>query len=485
MTTQVHGNLLVDNSIPGGKIGGGGSIELTDYTALRAYSGPVKHVNISSILLSGAFIRDDSDTTSADNGGTIIVAANGKRWKRVFSGAFDIRWFGAVGDNATDCTNAIQNAINVASLQNGIVFLPPGTFKFSQRLTIASRITIQGSGMGNTAGGADSAASILVKTTNVVGILIKSGANFCTLNDFALIGTATTGTSSGIQNGESDNTNGAGKTTFRNIVSFGHKGHGLDIQNGNSGRLDKVYLNGNGLNGLNISSTQTSVDNANAWVGTGITAQSNLGNGVHIGVSSSNSIIGIDSEGNSGYGLYINRPYNFINGYVENNTIGPLCVDTSAFNNVVYIRNVSGTYVINNSTNHIYAMDGSGTYPFLSPFGWMNFNSALIQKRQNLTWSGFVSIPASTGNIFNISVTGTTAWTIGNPSTGNSSAAGQRITITISNASGGTIGATTWSSKYKMATWTNPANGYSRSIDFYFDGNNWIEISRTTADVPN
>lgn len=65
------------------------ALQLADYTALRAYAGPRKSVYVTGYLASaapsaiaGTFIRDDSDTTTADNGMTVIVASNGKRWKR-------------------------------------------------------------------------------------------------------------------------------------------------------------------------------------------------------------------------------------------------------------------------------------------------------------------------------------------------------------------------------------------------------------------
>lgn len=57
------------------------ALQLPDYNALRAYAGPRKSVYVTSSGITGMFVRDDSDTTSADNGGTIIVATNGVRWK--------------------------------------------------------------------------------------------------------------------------------------------------------------------------------------------------------------------------------------------------------------------------------------------------------------------------------------------------------------------------------------------------------------------
>jgi hypothetical protein len=66
----------------------------------------------------------------------------------VFTGGtpwFDIRAYGAVGNNSTDCTAAIQAAINAAAVAGGTVFFPLGTYKVTNWLTIgASNITLLG-----------------------------------------------------------------------------------------------------------------------------------------------------------------------------------------------------------------------------------------------------------------------------------------------------------------------------------------------------
>src|SRR6185503_17592785 len=51
----------------------------------------------------GTFVFNPSDTTSPDNGGTIIVDAASNRWYRdVGTGAVSLKWFGARGDGATN-----------------------------------------------------------------------------------------------------------------------------------------------------------------------------------------------------------------------------------------------------------------------------------------------------------------------------------------------------------------------------------------------
>lgn len=99
-----------------------------------------------------------------------------------------------------------------------------------------------------------------------------------------------------------------------------------------------------------------------------------------------------------------------------------------------------------------------------------------------VTYSASMTPDASLGNRQVITATNNTAFAINaaiNPYLN------QTMTVTIRNTSGGALGAATWNAVYKMAVWTQPANANSRSIIFYYNGTNWIEIARTPADVPN
>jgi hypothetical protein len=59
----------------------------------------------------GAYQYDSSDTTSADNGCTVIVATDGGRWKLQHFGRLSVMQAGAKGDGTTVDTNSIQNAV--------------------------------------------------------------------------------------------------------------------------------------------------------------------------------------------------------------------------------------------------------------------------------------------------------------------------------------------------------------------------------------
>lgn len=95
------------------------ALHLADYAALRAYAGSRNAVYVTGYrasakpsAMAGLFVRDVPDTTTADNGGTVIVAGS-VRWKRQLAGFVDDQWFGAAG--AGDDTVRVQKAVDVAA----------------------------------------------------------------------------------------------------------------------------------------------------------------------------------------------------------------------------------------------------------------------------------------------------------------------------------------------------------------------------------
>ena len=82
---------------------------LSNYSNLRSYAGAATQVRITDPGVDGFFYYDPADTTSADNGGTIIVSGT-KRWKRLYSGAVNVKWFGAKGNGVDDDTAAFVTA---------------------------------------------------------------------------------------------------------------------------------------------------------------------------------------------------------------------------------------------------------------------------------------------------------------------------------------------------------------------------------------
>ncbi len=92
------------------------------YDALRAYLGNSKRVYVTGVLgtasasnIAGEFFLDASDSTSPDNGGTIIVDVLGRRWKRSLVGSAILSsWFGVLADGVADDTTAFWAAHRAA-----------------------------------------------------------------------------------------------------------------------------------------------------------------------------------------------------------------------------------------------------------------------------------------------------------------------------------------------------------------------------------
>lgn len=103
----------------------------------------------------GQYWYDSTDVTSADNGGTVIVAADGGRWKLSWQGALSVKQFGARGDGVTDDTaafNATTRATVVwsAALQYDI-FVPSGLgvkYKLNGAVYLRKGQTLTGLGHG-------------------------------------------------------------------------------------------------------------------------------------------------------------------------------------------------------------------------------------------------------------------------------------------------------------------------------------------------
>ena len=103
-------------------------------------------------------------------------------------------------------------------------------------------------------------------------------------------------------------------------------------------------------------------------------------------------------------------------------------------------------------------------------------------KSLPLTYAATMNPDAATADRLTITVTNGSAYGITNPINGVS---GDALTFTIKNTAGGAIAVPTFDTLYKLAAFVVPATGFNRSITFRYDGTNWVEVGRTTADVPN
>lgn len=119
------------------------AVDKTKYT--QAY--------VSALNGGGLYLYDNSDVISTDNGGTIIVASDGGRWKLTHTDLIDVTVFGAKGDGSTDDFDAITDAITalLALPTGGVLYFPGGrNYLTSAQLqfpkTIDKRIILEGFG---------------------------------------------------------------------------------------------------------------------------------------------------------------------------------------------------------------------------------------------------------------------------------------------------------------------------------------------------
>lgn len=166
-----------------------------NYTLLRGYKGGGVTVEIVGAGIAGHFVLDANDTTSADNGGTIIVDILGRRWKRNSPlGYYDVTWFGAVAGFTVDNTDAIQRAFDASKTQSatitgGIIKFPRGNYVISDTIRVRTdsneklaSVTIVGDGMQNT--------TLYWNTSEVTDkdVLVFEEINYCGMQDICVQG---------------------------------------------------------------------------------------------------------------------------------------------------------------------------------------------------------------------------------------------------------------------------------------------------------
>lgn len=116
-------------------------IDVSNIASLRSFDGgstaPIvwlEGYNTPADGGEGMFVYISTDTTSADNGGTIIIDAQNHRYYRERqSQIVSVKWFGATGNGSTNDTAACQNADTFArSISNAVTYFPAGTYMVSQ-----------------------------------------------------------------------------------------------------------------------------------------------------------------------------------------------------------------------------------------------------------------------------------------------------------------------------------------------------------------
>ena len=137
---------------------------VANFAALRTQvwvGGAPELVNLTSNYFvgdsGGVFRVDPTDTTSPDDGVLTIVGADGKRWKRQYSGPIDARWAGCVGDSTATVagTDNLAAFARLNALGTVLVTFPatPTNYYYTTGFFTDIQFRTTGRGQIRTAGG--------------------------------------------------------------------------------------------------------------------------------------------------------------------------------------------------------------------------------------------------------------------------------------------------------------------------------------------
>lgn len=96
-------------------------------------------VRVSDPGQEGVYNLVADDKSTADNTGSILVTANGRRYKRDYTGPASAAWFGVM-PSATDIGPALQAAVNAAD----VVSIPDGSYTQGTSVQLRSGMTLRG-----------------------------------------------------------------------------------------------------------------------------------------------------------------------------------------------------------------------------------------------------------------------------------------------------------------------------------------------------
>lgn len=207
------------------------------------------HAGVHNALEAKIGIDNSSVATSLDY-----------RVRALETNLFNVKNYGAVGDDVTDDRLAIQAAINAAHNQGGgIVYFPGAIYRVQGSLAMYSSITLQGVAM---------ESSVIHFTTGGVDGITGSGLSSCGFEDIGLTGNGS-GSSPGTNNcGINFDYGSAGNNPFhhfKNVMVKNFGSDGIRIQTAIVCSFEKVYVAYNGGHGFNWYEGGTSVNFQACW----------------------------------------------------------------------------------------------------------------------------------------------------------------------------------------------------------------------------
>lgn len=269
---------------------------------------PSKHAFVTGYYTQGdggggAYHLDSADVVSADNGGSIIVAADGGRWKLDSSTVRSVKQFGAKGDGVTNDQPAFIKAIAAAqAIGGGSIYMPAATFKLDNMLSMSPlgtgegyhNVELYGEGMGATF--LDFAGA----PAGVAGIALFNYGGRFTLRDFRVKNAPGIGID--INRGEvRGGPSFISEFTIDRVKVTGSGSHGMQCLQTYLGTMRDIECSFNGGTGFNMQGFHTSM------IMTRCAASNNTLDGWFINGAVYSSLVCCTSDNNGGAGYSIHN----------------------------------------------------------------------------------------------------------------------------------------------------------------------------------
>lgn len=412
---------------------------------------------------------------------------------------YNARDYGARGDDSSDDSEKIQDALDAAAatssgVYGSLVYLPRGSYRLGTKLLIPNGVGLRGAGP----------ASTYLKALNSFNSdSLIANEDQAGTQEYAFLESLTV----------SGNKGGGAvcSTAVVDFVSLFINSYIRDviILDGSNVGLRLAARNGMGpflvencwvlhSNGHNVL-VEEEVGNANAWKGLCV-----------INLASEHQASGKSAIYLKGLGRA--SQWNFFQTHIEqvNGGAGTCAVTIDGVSHLTFtglqiqcgsISGVTGVKITNVAQNVGLQLRAITNINAINPiiddvknsvqYGAVNVPTyatpdvgiiQALQGEQTLTYGASVDINCALGNYGIIVVTNNSNFTINAPT---NAMTGTEIALEIVNTSGGAMGTITWNAAFAfMSTWSNPANNKRKTIRFRKrSAGTWIQIGSASGDM--
>jgi hypothetical protein len=164
-------------------------IRVSSRTDMKAYDVPAGYqFSLEEGGRSGLFVVKAGTPAADPQEGIYVVLTNGNYAERLYSGALNVKWFGAIGDGAVDDTLSVQTAANFSDALGKFLYCESGEYRLTSTInSIDGSLFINGAGINPIDG---NIAQLSTKGKGTWFFLDHSGVGFEAINangDFGML----------------------------------------------------------------------------------------------------------------------------------------------------------------------------------------------------------------------------------------------------------------------------------------------------------